>query len=248
MSSAACSGCSSVMRGCNSCSERCRRSANFVAPKLDATVFVFALVVSLATGFLFGAIPAFKASRASVAETLKEESSHSGEKPEKGYAGERSAGGPGRIFVSPAGDSGPVPAKHPAGLRYRSRLPDRASCRLHDKSGTGRVRKAADQGVLQGRPRARGEDSGRRVRIVGLEHAALGASREWIAGGRPAATIASRQNHNHRQHSRPQLFRDRRRGHRKRTRVYEYGPGDLRLRWPSSTRRWRTIIGRAEKR
>jgi predicted permease len=48
-------------------------SANFVTPKLDTTVFAFALVVSLATGFLFGTIPAFKASRASVAETLKEE-------------------------------------------------------------------------------------------------------------------------------------------------------------------------------
>jgi predicted permease len=48
-------------------------SANFVAPKLDATVFVFALLISLATGFLFGTIPAVKASRASLAETLKEE-------------------------------------------------------------------------------------------------------------------------------------------------------------------------------
>jgi hypothetical protein len=49
-------------------------SANFIAPKLDLTVFGFALVISLATGFLFGVIPAFKASRAAVAETLKEES------------------------------------------------------------------------------------------------------------------------------------------------------------------------------
>ena len=48
-------------------------AANFVAPKLDATVFLFALIVSLATGFLFGTIPAFKASRANVAGTLKEE-------------------------------------------------------------------------------------------------------------------------------------------------------------------------------
>jgi predicted permease len=53
-------------------------SANFVTPKLDTTVFAFALVVSLATGFLFGTIPAFKASRASVAETLKEESRTTG--------------------------------------------------------------------------------------------------------------------------------------------------------------------------
>jgi macrolide transport system ATP-binding/permease protein len=53
-------------------------SANFVAPKLDATVFVFALFISLATGFLFGTIPASKASRASVAEALKEEARTTG--------------------------------------------------------------------------------------------------------------------------------------------------------------------------
>jgi predicted permease len=53
-------------------------SANFVAPKLDATVFVFALLISLATGFLFGAIPALKASRASVADALKEEARTTG--------------------------------------------------------------------------------------------------------------------------------------------------------------------------
>jgi predicted permease len=47
-------------------------SANFPTPKLDATVFLFALIVSLATGFLFGTIPALKASRANVAEALKE--------------------------------------------------------------------------------------------------------------------------------------------------------------------------------
>ena len=53
-------------------------SANFIAPKLDSTVFVFALFISLATGFLFGTIPAFRASRASVAETLKEEARTTG--------------------------------------------------------------------------------------------------------------------------------------------------------------------------
>jgi predicted permease len=53
-------------------------SANFPAPKLDATVFVFALLISLATGFVFGIVPAFKTSRASVAETLKEETRTTG--------------------------------------------------------------------------------------------------------------------------------------------------------------------------
>jgi predicted permease len=48
-------------------------SANFIAPKLDGTVFVFALFLSLATGFLFGAVPALKTSRVSLAEKLKEE-------------------------------------------------------------------------------------------------------------------------------------------------------------------------------
>jgi predicted permease len=48
-------------------------AANFVTPKLDTTVFIFALAVSLATGLLFGAIPAFKASRANAAEALQEE-------------------------------------------------------------------------------------------------------------------------------------------------------------------------------
>ncbi len=53
-------------------------AANFIAPKLDATVLVFALAVSLATGFLFGTIPALRASRVSVAETLKEEARTTG--------------------------------------------------------------------------------------------------------------------------------------------------------------------------
>jgi predicted permease len=53
-------------------------AANFVTPKMDATVFVFALVISLATGFVFGIIPAFKASGVDVAETLKEESRSAG--------------------------------------------------------------------------------------------------------------------------------------------------------------------------
>jgi len=48
-------------------------SGNFVKPKLDWTVFGFALLVSLASSFLFGTIPALKASRANVAETLKQE-------------------------------------------------------------------------------------------------------------------------------------------------------------------------------
>jgi predicted permease len=53
-------------------------SANLIQPKLDSTIFVFALIVSLLTGFLFGTIPALRTSRTSVAETLKQETHTAG--------------------------------------------------------------------------------------------------------------------------------------------------------------------------
>ncbi len=53
-------------------------AANFIQPKLDETVLLFALIVSLVTGLLFGAIPALQASRTGVAGTLKEESPSAG--------------------------------------------------------------------------------------------------------------------------------------------------------------------------
>jgi predicted permease len=53
-------------------------ASNFIAPKFDGNVFIFALVISLATGFIFGTIPAFKASREDVGETLKEEARTTG--------------------------------------------------------------------------------------------------------------------------------------------------------------------------
>jgi predicted permease len=53
-------------------------AANFVTPKFDATVFLFALLISLVTGFVFGTLPAIKASRASVSEALKEEARTTG--------------------------------------------------------------------------------------------------------------------------------------------------------------------------
>jgi putative ABC transport system permease protein len=53
-------------------------SANFITPKLDVTVFLFSLGLSLLTGFIFGTIPALRASRTSTAETLKEEARTTG--------------------------------------------------------------------------------------------------------------------------------------------------------------------------
>lgn len=47
-------------------------AANFPSPKMDTTVFLFALGISLLTGFLFGILPALQSSRTGVADTLKE--------------------------------------------------------------------------------------------------------------------------------------------------------------------------------
>lgn len=47
-------------------------SANFATPRFDSLVFGYALLLSLATGFLFGALPALRSSRASLADALKE--------------------------------------------------------------------------------------------------------------------------------------------------------------------------------
>jgi predicted permease len=46
---------------------------NLVEPKLDGTVFLFAFLLSLATGFIFGVMPALRASKAGLVESLKEE-------------------------------------------------------------------------------------------------------------------------------------------------------------------------------
>jgi predicted permease len=46
---------------------------NLVDPKLDATVFLFGLLLSLATGFIFGIVPAMRASKTGLVESLKEE-------------------------------------------------------------------------------------------------------------------------------------------------------------------------------
>lgn len=57
--------------------------SNFIVLKFDATVFAFTLVVSLVTGLLFGCIPAFKASRSSVVDALKQGLATSGTSPRK---------------------------------------------------------------------------------------------------------------------------------------------------------------------
>jgi predicted permease len=53
-------------------------AANFAAPRLDSAVFAFVLLISLATGFLFGTVPALRTSRIGVAEALKQEARTAG--------------------------------------------------------------------------------------------------------------------------------------------------------------------------
>jgi predicted permease len=51
---------------------------NFVEPAIDAQVLVFTLLVSCATGFLFGLVPAIQSSRPNVVTALKDESRTAG--------------------------------------------------------------------------------------------------------------------------------------------------------------------------
>ena len=53
-------------------------ASNFVDPKLDGSVFLFALLVSLFTGLLFGIAPAIESSRTDIVEALKEETRTAG--------------------------------------------------------------------------------------------------------------------------------------------------------------------------
>jgi predicted permease len=46
---------------------------NLAEPKLDGTVFLFALLLSLATGFIFGVVPSLRASKTGLVDSLKEE-------------------------------------------------------------------------------------------------------------------------------------------------------------------------------
>jgi predicted permease len=46
---------------------------NLADPKLDGTVFLFAFLLSLATGFIFGVVPALRATKTGLVESLKEE-------------------------------------------------------------------------------------------------------------------------------------------------------------------------------
>lgn len=46
---------------------------NLAEPKLDGTVFLFAFLLSLATGFIFGVVPALRATKTGLVESLKEE-------------------------------------------------------------------------------------------------------------------------------------------------------------------------------
>ena len=52
--------------------------ANFITPKMDVSVFGFTLVISLLTGFIFGTVPALRASRVDLGESLKQESRSAG--------------------------------------------------------------------------------------------------------------------------------------------------------------------------
>ena len=189
-------------------------SATFVQPKLDATVFAFALLISLATGLLFGIIPAFKASRAGVAEALKEEARTAGRSRRKVTVGNALLIGQvafsflllvtAALFLRSIQRAYEIdPGFQTAHLAVFTTNPGQAGYR---KPQTRAFYKDVRERVAR-IPRYR-------LRIVGIEHAVMGAHGKRANDRRPATTIASGQNRDNREYRRSQLFRNCRNGDR----------------------------------
>ncbi len=169
-------------------------AANFIAPKLDATVFIFALVVSLGTGFLFGTIPALRASRTSVVGRVERRIAHNRQEPRHGYVCECSAGGSSGVFISAAGSGGPVFAEH--WTSEKSEIdPGFQTKNLAifmtnpGQAGYAKPLKTKEfyKEVRERTARIPGIDS----LFVGFEPAAVGANCRRISSGRPRAAIES---------------------------------------------------------
>ena len=202
-------------------------SANFPTPKLDATVFLFALIVSLATGFLFGTIPALKASRANVAEALKESGRTAGRSRSRVTIANALLVGQvafsflllvtAALFLRSIGRAYEMdPGFQTAHLAVFPASPGQA--------GYGEAQATAYYEDVRERVFKR---PGRSVGIVVLQHAVVGAYRDRPPGGRAPAEIAHRPGPHRRQHRRRKLFRNRRSGHRERARVHRCRPGNL---------------------
>ena len=129
-------------------------TGTFVTSRLDGTVLLFALFISLATGLLFGTFPALGVSKAGVVGVLKEA---------------RTAGRTARkvnvanaLLVGQVALSFLLLVTAALFLRsiqraYRDRpgLQGRSSRRVHHESRTGGVRRTAGTGLLSGGARAR---------------------------------------------------------------------------------------------
>ena len=174
----------------------------------------FTLLISLATGFLFGTIPAFKASRASVAETLKEEARTTGRSRKRVTWGNALLVGQvafsflllvtAALFLRSIGRAYAIdPGFQTAHLAVFYTNPAQAG---------------------YGKPQAKAFYRDVRERVAalpGVESVSWASNmplwargRGWVEHRRTATTIASGQDYNRSQHCGSQLFRDCGRGDR----------------------------------
>ena len=107
---------------------------------------------------------------------------------------------PGRPVISPARDGGALPQEHSAGVRDRPGFQCRSPRGVHHEPRTGRLWRTAGAGLLRRGPWPRGRFTRRRVRILGLEPAALCATRRRTTNRGPARAIADRPRGNDYQH------------------------------------------------
>ena len=207
----------------------------------------FTTAISLATGFLFGAMPAIRASRANVAEALKEESRSTGRGRPPRRLRQRAAGRPGGILVSLAGDCGPVPAQYRSRLQLDPGFQTRHLAVFMTNPGQAGFSKPRTKAFYK-------EMTSHVARLPGIasvssaswNSAPVESRRERPSGARAPAAIAYRQHHDHRRYHRTRLLRYRGSHPRSRPRFQRHRPRRLRPRWPSSTRNSLTNSGPAK--
>ncbi len=146
---------------------------NMVAPKLDTGVLAFALLVSLATAFLFGLMPALRASRTDVVSALKEETRASTRGRQRVTLGNLLLIGQVAFSLVCLITGCVVLSRYSARLHHQSGLPDGSPRDLDDERGTSGLRRDSGEGTVSVCPGSDFVPAWRRFGLLGIRPALL---------------------------------------------------------------------------
>ena len=197
-------------------------------------MFLFTLIVSLATGFPVRRHTRFESVARECDGGVEGSRTHGRKEPEPGYDRERAPGGSGSIFVPVAGDGGAFSCGASGGrtrwIRVSRRHIWRFSRPIPDKPDTRNRWPERFTRMCGAGSRA----SPALSRCHRASNMPLWArTRERSPDGRVATEIARGPDPGGCQRGGPELLRDRGSGDRKRARVHACRPGSCRCPWPS---------------